>query len=160
MIAENQAMHIRLESPRQPDVVQLIDDLDAFQKPLYPPESHHGIDLNALSQPKVLFAVARRADGTAVGCGAMVLGTDLGEVKRMYVRPEVRGQGWASALLAFVEAEAMVRGCTQFALETGPLQPEALALYARMGYEECGPFGDYVPDVHSVFMRKQAVVAA
>lgn len=159
-MAENQPMHIRLESPRQPDVVQLIDDLDAFQKPLYPPESHHGIDLDALSQPNVLFAVARTANGRAVGCGAMVLGADFGEVKRMYVRPEARGQGWARALLAFVEAEAMARGCTRFALETGPQQPEALALYARMGYEECGPFGDYAPDVHSVFMRKQAVVAA
>lgn len=153
-------MPIRLESPRQPDVVQLIDDLDAFQKPLYPPESHHGIDLNALDQPHVLFAVARSEQGVALGCGAMVLGADCGEVKRMYVRPEARSQGLARALLAFVEAEAIARGCTRFALETGPLQPEALALYARMGYAECGPFGDYAPDVHSVFMCKQAVVVA
>lgn len=153
-------MQIQLESPRQPEVVQLIDDLDAFQKPLYPPESHHGIDLNALDQPHVLFAVARSEQGVALGCGAMVLGADFGEVKRMYVRPEARGQGVARALLAFVEAEAVARGCTRFALETGPLQPEALALYARMGYEECGPFGDYPPGVHSVFMRKQAVVVA
>lgn len=153
-------MQIRLESPRQTDVVQLIDDLDAFQKPLYPPESHHGIDLNALDQPHVLFAVARSEQGVALGCGAMVLGADFGEVKRMYVRPEARGQGLARALLDFVEAQAVARGCKRFALETGPLQPEALALYARMGYEECGPFGDYTPDVHSVFMRKQVPVAA
>ncbi|MDP4077873.1 GNAT family N-acetyltransferase [Acidovorax sp. A1169] len=153
-------MQIRLESPRQPDVVQLIDDLDAFQKPLYPPESHHGIDLNALDQPHVLFAVARSEQGVALGCGAMVLGADFGEVKRMYVRPEARGQGLARALLDFVEAQAVARGCKRFALETGPLQPEALSLYARMGYEECGPFGDYAPDVHSVFMRKQVPVAA
>ncbi|KRC11788.1 GNAT family N-acetyltransferase [Acidovorax sp. Root217] len=153
-------MQIRLESPRQPDVVQLIDDLDAFQKPLYPPESHHGIDLNALDQPHVLFAVARSEQGVALGCGAMVLGADCGEVKRMYVRPEARGQGLARALLALVETAAIARGCTRFALETGPLQPEALGLYARMGYEESGPFGDYAPDVHSVFMPKEVQVAA
>ena len=39
-------------------------------------------------------------------------------------------------------------------LETGFLQPEALALYERHGYERCGPFGDYVDDPNSVFMRK------
>lgn len=152
-------MRIQLESPRQSDVVQLIDELDAFQKPLYPIESFHGIDLDALAQPQVLFAVARTEQGAALGCGAMVLGADFGEVKRMYVRPEARGKGCARALLAFLESEASARGCTRFALETGTRQPEAVALYARMGYEECGPFGDYAPDVHSVFMRKEARVA-
>ena len=52
---------IELESPDQPDVLALIEDLDAYQKPLYPIESFHGIDLEALSRPDVLFAVARGA---------------------------------------------------------------------------------------------------
>ena len=29
-------MRISLESPNQPEVLQLIEELDAFQKPLYP----------------------------------------------------------------------------------------------------------------------------
>jgi putative acetyltransferase len=147
-------MRITLERPDQPDVVALIDALDAYQRPLYPPESHHGIDIDALRRPEVLFAVLRDEAGTAIGCGAVVLGRDRGELKRMFVRPEQRGRGHAARLLGFLEAEALARGCREFALETGTRQPEALALYARAGYERCGPFGSYEPDPNSVFMRK------
>lgn len=147
-------MQISLERPDQPDVVQLIDDLDAYQKPLYPPESHHGIDIAALSAPNVLFAVARDGKGNAVGCGAIVVGSEFGELKRMYVRPEKRGQGIAAKVLAFLEGEAAAKGCTSFMLETGPSQPEAIAFYARSGYAPRGPFGGYGPDPFSVFMEK------
>lgn len=152
-------MPIQLESPAQPDVLALIDALDAYQKPLYPAESHHGIDLAALSEPNVLFAVVRDDAQRAVGCGAIVIGAHFGELKRMYVDPARRGQGLAKSLLQFLEAQAAARGCRLFTLETGFLQPEALGLYERAGYERCGPFGDYVDDPNSVFMRK-AITAA
>lgn len=148
------ALRIALESAAQPDVVRLIDALDAYQKPLYPPESHHGIDLAALSKSNVLFAVARTATRQAVGCGAVVLSPDYGELKRMWVNPDYRGQRIGHAVLEFLEREARQRGCRQFVLETGVLQPEALTLYERAGYMRCGPFGDYVEDPNSVFMRK------
>lgn len=147
-------MTIAFESPNQPDVLALIDALDAFQKPLYPPESHYGLDLAALLQPHVLFAVARDERGEAVGCGAMVLGPAFAELKRMFVRPSHRGSGVARALLAFLEAGATARGCTRFALETGIHQPAALAFYARAGYVRTGRFGDYPDDPFSVFMQK------
>jgi putative acetyltransferase len=148
-------MRIAFEPANQPDVLALIEALDAYQKPLYPAESHHGIDIDALSQSNVLFAVARTPDsGTAVGCGALVLNADHAELKRMYTDPSQRGKGVASSLLQLLETEARRRGCTRFMLETGYLQPEALALYERHGYERCGPFGDYVDDPNSVFMRK------
>ncbi|SEJ70553.1 putative acetyltransferase [Variovorax sp. OK605] len=150
-------MQISLESPDQPDVVQLIDDLDAYQKPLYPPESHHGIDIAALSAANVLFAVARDLEGKAVGCGAIVVGPEFGELKRMFVRPENRGQGIAAKVLGFLEHEAKAKGCMTFMLETGPSQPEAISLYARAGYERRGPFGGYGPDPFSVFMQKTPV---
>lgn len=149
-------MQISLESPDQPDVVQLIDELDAYQKPLYPPECHYGIDIAALSAANVLFAVARDEEGKAVGCGAIVVGPEFGELKRMFVQPANRGQGIAVKLLGFLEGEAAAKGCTTFMLETGPSQPEALSLYARAGYERRGPFGAYGPDPFSVFMEKAA----
>ena len=67
-------MRISLEPANQADLVALVEALDAYQKPLYPAESHHGIDMDALSQVNVLFAVARHDNGKAVGCGAIVLG--------------------------------------------------------------------------------------
>ena len=86
-------MKISLEPPSQPDVLQLIDDLDAFQKPLYPAESHHGIDIHALEKSNVLFAVARDHDGQAIACGAMVLNAAYGELKRFYTKPSHRAKG-------------------------------------------------------------------
>ena len=147
-------MRIGLEPPGQPEVIALIDALDAYQKPMYPPESHHGIDLEALSRPNVLFAVARDASGRAIACGAIVLESGYGEIKRMYVMPEERGRGIARALLRFLEEAAAARGVASFALETGNRQHEAIALYEHAGYVNCEAFGAYQPDPHSVFMRK------
>lgn len=149
-------VRVALESPRQPEVLALIEALDEHQRPLYPAESHHGIDLEALCAPGVLFAVARDADGAALGCGAIVCSGTLGEVKRMFTVPAARGRGVARALLERLEAEARAAGCSTLALETGHLQPEAIGLYTRLGYRLCDPFGGYRPDPYSAFMCKPA----
>jgi putative acetyltransferase len=148
-------MNIAFESPDQPDVVALITELDRYQSALYPPESNHFVDIATLTQPNVLFAVARGSDGAAGACGAIVLGPHYGEIKRMYVHPRLRGQGVAKALLAFLEAAARERGCSLLQLETGILQDEAIGLYKRCGYEKRGPFGDYKEDPLSLFMAKR-----
>jgi putative acetyltransferase len=147
-------MRIAIERPDQPAIIALIDALDAFQMPLYPAESHHGIDMAALTAPGVLFAVARDAAHEVRGCGAVVLMSDYGELKRMYVPPESRGRGLGAALLGFLEQQALAHRCRLLRLETGFRQPDALRLYARAGYIECAPFGDYRPDPNSVFMEK------
>jgi len=149
-------MRIALEPANQPEAIRLIEALDAYQMPLYPAESHHGIDIAALSQPNVLFAMARDGQSQAIACGAVVLCEGYGELKRMYVQPSHRGQGLGKAILAFLEAHAASKGCKRFALETGVLQPEALGLYKAAGYEHCPPFGSYTEDPNSVFMRKNA----
>lgn len=149
-------MELALESPDQPEVVTLIDALDAYQKPLYPEESHHGIDLDALRDPAVAFAVVRM-DGIAVGCGAVVVRDAEAELKRMFVDPSRRGAGIGAALVAFLEAEAQRRGAEVARLETGIHQHAAIALYERAGYAMRGPFGEYVEDPMSVFMEKRLV---
>jgi putative acetyltransferase len=149
-----QALRIALERPDQPEVIALIEALDAYQAPLYPAESNHLLDLSALLQPEVLFAVARDAQGLAIGCAASVLKTGYAELKRMYVRPECRGLGAAKQLLQFLERETLQAGRDRLMLETGILQPEALGLYERWGFVRRGPFGDYAEDPLSVFMEK------
>ncbi len=154
-------IQIRLESPDQPEIIRLIAELDDYQRTLYPPESIYALDLAALKAPQVRFAVARDAQGRALGCGAVVLGPhDYGELKRMYVHPASRGQGLARRLLALLEAEAAAAGCRRLTLETGPYQTEALALYAACGFTRRGPFGDYPEDPYSVFMEKALPVPA
>jgi putative acetyltransferase len=148
-------MNIALESPDQPEVISLIAELDAYQDTLYPPESRHSLDLASLKQPNVVFAVARNASGQAVACGAVVVNSEYGELKRMYVHPQSRGAGVARKLIAFLESHARLSGCKLLKLETGPSQPEALGLYASCGYERRGPFGKYTNDPLSVFMQKR-----
>ena len=150
-------VRVAIERPDQPEAIALIDALDAYQKPLYPAESHHGIDLDALRHPDVAFVLAREGV-EAVGCGAVVFEPGWAELKRMYVRPGLRGRGIAQAILAFLESRAMERGIGVMRLETGYLQPEALRLYERAGYARRGPFGSYGPDPNSVFMEKPLVL--
>lgn len=146
-------MRIALESPAQPEVATLIAALDALLQSLYPPASNHLLGMPALEEDGVLFAVARDESGVC-GCGAVVPLSGGGELKRMYVRPALRGQGVGRALLAFLEQQAAARGMGVLRLETGIHQPEALHLYERAGYLRRAPFGDYQPDPLSVFMEK------
>ena len=151
-------MHIAFEPANQADAIALIAELDAYQSTLYPPESHHALDLTSVPDEGLLFVLARDDAGQAVGCGAIVLSGEYGELKRMYVRPGHRGQGVAKRILQTLEAAAIESTCSLLKLESGPYQPEALALYARFGYERCGPFGAYTNDPLSVFMEKKLAV--
>jgi GNAT superfamily N-acetyltransferase len=91
--------------------------------------------------------VARDAGGEAVGCGALrPLGDGVAEIKRMYVVPAARGRGLSKLLLAGLEAAARDRGWTTLRLETGPRQPEAIALYEGAGYRPIAAFGPYADD--------------
>jgi putative acetyltransferase len=147
-------MNIALESPKHTDVRALILELDAYSDQLSPPESRHRADLSALTQSNVLFAVARSEDGQAIGCAAVVLLSEYGELKRMYVAPPVRGRGVGSAILRFLEVEASSRGCKRLVLETGNKHHLAHRTYRANGFRERGPFGAYRPDPLSVFMEK------
>lgn len=147
-------LHISLESPDQPEVAALIEELDAYQAPLYPTESNHGIDIAALSSKNVLFAVGRSDNGGSVACGALLLCPMYGELKRMFTKPAFRGKGFASSLLAALESEARKRRCFHLMLETGYLQSDAILFYERSGYQRRGPFGRYEDDPNSVFLEK------
>ncbi len=147
-------MKVQLESPNQAEVLSLIAELDAYQDTLYPAEARYALDLTALEQDNVLFAVARSGDGAAIACGAVVLGGEAGELKRMFVRPAYRARGAAAKVLATLEEAAAMRGCRLLQLETGPFQPAALAFYRKQGFRVCGAFGDYPEHPLSVFMAK------
>jgi len=148
-------MHAKLEPPDQPEVISLIAELDAYQDTLYPAEARYALDLTTLEQENVLFVVARDHDGAAIGCGAVVLSGESGELKRMFVRQVNRAQGTAALILRQLEAQSVSRGCRLVQLETGPYQPEALAFYKKHGFEVCSAFGNYPEHPLSVFMQKR-----
>lgn len=148
-------MRISQESPDQPEVIALISDLDAYQDALYPADARYALDLGSLKKSNIIFVVARDVEGTAVGCGAVVITNSTGELKRVYVRPENRSQGIARSVLIELETVSLRNGCTELLLETGPYSKEALVFYNKFGYRKCGPFGTYPDHPLSVFMEKK-----
>ncbi len=124
------------------EVRALVGELDAELSGSYAAEQRHGLSLERIFRPGVLFFIAR-LDGEAVGCGGVAFAEGFAEVKRMYVRPGARGRGVARAILERLEAEARGRGITRLALETGDAQVAAMRLYERAGFVRCGAFGDY-----------------
>ena len=145
---------VAVEPVDQPEAVALVGELDAHLEPLYPPESRYGLTLDGLRAPHVRFVLARDASGAAQACGAVALLPQFAELKRMYVRPAVRGRGAAESVVNVLEGIAVANGHGMLYLETGVLQHAAMAFYERIGFRRRGPFGDYRDDPTSVFMEK------
>lgn len=145
---------IMAERPDTADAQMLIDELEAYLTPLYPAESRHGFSVEKLLREGVAFFVIRH-DGAAAGCGGLKLfGSEYGEVKRMYVRPQFRGLGLAKAMLDHLATYARERGVGLLRLETGIYQTEAIGLYEQVGFQSIPPFGDYREDPLSRFYEK------
>ncbi|AIZ64551.1 GNAT family acetyltransferase [Hymenobacter sp. DG25B] len=103
--------------------------------------------------------VAYLAD-KAVGCGAFKeYEAGQVEVKRMFVRPEYRGQGIAGAVLAELEQWARELNYAACVLETGKQQPEAIRLYEKSGYAYIPNYGQYAGVDNSVCMKKGLATA-
>ena len=122
-----------------------------------PPESVHALDLDALRAPDVTFWSAWEGDAL-LGCGALKeLGPRHGEIKSMRTSAAHRRKGVAARILDEILEEARRRSYERLSLETGSMAvfAPARALYARYGFEACGPFGSYVLDPNSVFMTKR-----
>ena len=95
-----------------------------------------------------------RIDGVAAGCIGLLCLPEYAEIKRMYTRPEYRGQGIAKAIITELEHWAKEEGYTMAILETGHLQKDAIGLYQKLGYEITENFGQYIGVENSVCMKK------
>lgn len=161
-MSSDSALVIRPERADRPEVVALLDALDAYLGSLYAPEDNHILDVAALLAPDVDFLVAE-LDGRLVGCGATrrmpaepdTAGQPYGEVKRMFVLPAARGRRIAEQVLSTLERRLLAAGLSLATLETGRDQHEAIRLYERCGYTRRGPFAGYPDNGLSVFYEKR-----
>lgn len=143
------------QRPDSADAIQLISELEAHLAGLYPKESRHGFSVEKLLREAVAFFVVRH-DGMPAGCGGIQLfGTEYGEVKRMYVRPQFRGLGLGKLMLNHLAGYARQRGVAILRLETGIHQTEAISLYERFGFQRIPPFGSYRQDPLSACYEKR-----
>jgi putative acetyltransferase len=116
---------------------------------------HFRLDADEVAPGRGAFLVAYRF-GKPIGCGAIRrIETETGELKRMYVCLEERCRGVGRAIVDALEAEARKLRINKLMLETGIRNPEAIALYERMGFSHIPPFGEYVGSPVSVCMAKQ-----
>jgi GNAT superfamily N-acetyltransferase len=105
--------------------------------------------------PHGLFLVAE-VDGVPAGCGAWrAIDADVAEIKRVYVEPGFRRRGLAQEVVAWLERSAAAAGHREIVLNTGDRQPEALALYAELGYRPVPGYGIYACSPGAVFLGKR-----
>jgi putative acetyltransferase len=150
-------VEIRRRDIGSAEALRLIEALNAELSGRYPEAgaNHFRLDPDEVAEGRGAFLIAS-IDGEPVGCGAVRrLDAGTAEVKRMYVTPGTRGRGVGSAILNRLEDECRRLGVGRLVLETGQRQPEALALYARAGFERIPPFGEYLGSPLSVCMAKE-----
>ena len=81
---------ITRERPDTSDAISLITELEALLEPFYPPESRHGFSVDKLLAEDVAFFLLRANETPACCGGIKLVGSEYGEIKRMYVRPQFR----------------------------------------------------------------------
>ncbi len=135
------------------DFKNLVKELDAALKILDGDEHSFYNSLNKTD--KIKHVIVAYDDEETVGCGAIrEFATDIMEVKRMYVLPNRRGKGIASAILKALELWAAELGYSKCILETGKKQPEAIALYKKSSYKIIPSYGKYVNMENSICFEK------
>ena len=147
-------MHIDIDDLSRPQVHALLNEHLANMYELSPPEQVFALDLSKLRLPEITFWTAWEGE-QLLGCGALKQWSDReGEIKSMRTPKALRQRGAGRAVLAQIIAEARRRNYAVLNLETGshPDFMPAQKLYQSFGFEYAGPFGDYRPDPHSVFM--------
>lgn len=142
---------IRRTPFEDPLVQRLVEEVQQEFVVRYGGPDRTPIEAAHFTPPRGAFFLAVSGAGEPVGMGGWRFRPDVAalgrsraaEVKRMYVVPAARGQGWARSLLAELEGSAREAGAGVLVLETGTAQPEAIALYESSGYLPVGRFGYY-----------------
>lgn len=112
-----------------------------------------GKDVASMRAPDGAFLLAR-SGGEVVGCGGVQrVDGETGEIKRMWVHPDLRGAGLGRRLLAELESTAARLGRARVVLDTNEVLIEAVAMYERAGYRAIGRYNDN-PYAHHWFEKR------
>ena len=150
----DQAIHVALEDPAGADALALVVELSAVLEALTGSTGQASFDPDDVRLARAGFALARDAQGRAVGCGALRPMADGGaELKRMFARPGTRGVG--VALLQFLERQAADWGYAALRLSTRRVNERAVAFYLRHGYRPIAGYGRYADSDVSLCLEKR-----
>jgi GNAT superfamily N-acetyltransferase len=106
--------------------------------------------------PEGVVLLAAHDDDIAGGVAYRDLGDGSCEMKRMYVLQGFQGLGIGRRLCQALIEHATAAGYQAMRLDTGFLNSEAMAMYARMGFAERDAYAYYPPEiaVHLRFMER------
>ncbi|NNL47396.1 MAG: GNAT family N-acetyltransferase [Acidimicrobiia bacterium] len=117
-------------------------ELDRVFPEGFDPDAWAAITPDETRAPTGCFILMRHGDET-IGCGAVkTLSQGVGEIKRMWIRDDMRGRGLGPKLLAELEAQARKLGHVIVRLDTSAHLPIAIAMYKKHGYTEIEPYND------------------
>lgn len=145
---------IALDDPRADDVRALLDRHLSFAHEVTPPGHVHALEIAGLLDPSVTFFSARR-DGALLGVGALnQIDASHAELKSMHTLEAARGQGVGRAMVEHLLSVAVDRNCRRVSLETGTMEAfaPARAMYEKVGFLPCEPFGKYTANPNSTCM--------
>ena len=118
-----------------------IDGITPDHVPLPDPKADH------YRPPHGAFLIAW-SDTLPVACVSLrTLGPTLGEVKRLWVAPDARGQGLARRMMTAIEDQARRLRLTQQKLDTNGALTEAIALYEKTGWTPTAAYSSF-PSTH------------
>jgi GNAT superfamily N-acetyltransferase len=119
--------------------------------PLVYDREEAGIDLDVeiakgppadLTPPNgILLLALVEAEPAGLG-GVRHLGTDIAEVKSMYVAPAFRGTGLGRRILSRLDEIALEHGCRAVRLDTSDYLTPAVGLYRSAGYREVTAYNE------------------
>jgi GNAT superfamily N-acetyltransferase len=143
-------------------VQRLVDEVQAHYVVIYGGPDDSPVDAHEFDPPAGLFLLGTVGDEPVAMGGWRFrpdleprLGARTAEVKRMFVSPTARRRGYAAVLLRELERSAAAEGVEQLVLETGTMQPEAIALYEAQGYRPTIRFGHYAESELSRYFGKK-----
>lgn len=154
---EPDGIEIRVDDLSGPEIARLLESHLKTMAQYSPPENVFALDLDALRSPNITFWTVWDGENL-IGCGALrELDGRHGEIKSMHTIPAYRGKGIAQRMLTHIVAEAASRSYGRLSLETGSGKAFAPAfnLYARNGFVETEPFGDYEANPFSRFLTRE-----
>ena len=133
-------MELRFVSPSSKDYAMLAKKLDDYYISLVG-DVH--LRYAAVNNPRNMACIIVAYEGnTPIGCGCWKAVDDTtAEVKRIYVEPQYRRKGIASAIIELLENHILASGYTQALLETARTTGDSKALYLSLGYREIPYYG-------------------
>jgi len=151
------SIEVTSTDPKDPDAQRCLEqyfvELSQRFREGYDRDADESAALDDFVAPHGQFLVARLF-GEPIGCAAIRrFAPAVGEIKRMWVAPSMRGMGVARRLLAEIERFARKHRMRAVRLDTNEALKEAIALYRAAGFRRIAPFNDN-PYAHHWFEKR------